>query len=96
MAESVSSATYWKLRAEKDSEEKTSNPHLLAARIIKSGHPITHKEVNTVLASQDISVTQDQLEELTTLPFEDYSLSPDMIKDVVTAYPRKANTGGHA
>jgi hypothetical protein len=96
MAESISSAAYWKLRVEKDSGEETTNPHLLAARIIKSGQPITQKVVNTVLTSQDISVTQEQLDELTSLPFEDYSLNPDMIKDVVTAHPRNARPGEYA
>lgn len=94
-AHSVTSATYWKQRAEEDKGQETTNPHLLAARIIKGGLPITHNEVNTVLGSQGISVTQEELEELTTLPYKEYSLTSDQLKEVTAAHPRKAGPDGH-
>lgn len=70
----LSSGAYWKLRSETDQGQETDNPHLLAARIIKRGGPITHTDVNSVLAAQGLSVTEAELEELKSIPFTQYSL----------------------
>lgn len=93
--ESASSALYWKQRAEKDTSQPTNNPHLLAARIIKSGKPVTHNEVNTVLEHQNISVTQEELDVLTNIPFKECELTAEGLKNIKEAYPRKPK-GVHA
>lgn len=91
IAESVTSAIYWKQRAEKDTGQKTNNPHLLAARILKEGVSITHNEVNTVLDHQNISVTQEELNELKDISFKDYPLTEQGLKDIKSLYPRKSD-----
>lgn len=89
ITESATSATYWKLRAEKDTGQQTSNPHLLAARIIKEGNTITHCDVNSVLQQQGLLVTKEELDELVSIPFKEYSLDTEGLKDVKKTYPRK-------
>ena len=58
------SASYWKSVYEKDTNQVTSNPHILAARIIGEQKPVGAEEINSVLAPQNISVTSDNLNEL--------------------------------
>lgn len=63
------------MRAETDNGQATTNPHLLAARIIKRGGPITHSDINAVLESQGFSITAEELEELKSLEKTSYSMS---------------------
>ena len=60
------------MRAEKDTGQLTTNPHLLAARLIKQGGSITHHDINVVLASQGHSITADELAELKKVPYTVY------------------------
>lgn len=83
---SSSRADYWRKRAEKDTGGETTNPHILAERIISRGGPITHKDINKVLEDQGISVTEKELEELISLQPETHSLSD--IEKVKTLYPK--------
>lgn len=91
--EMATSAMYWKLRAEKDTGQSTKNPHLLAARIINSGRPITNKDVNTVLEHQNIFVTEETLDELTSLSSKDFPLTTEGITVVKDTYPKSKS--GH-
>lgn len=69
-------ADYWRKRAEKDAGQDTTNPHILAERIISQGKQVTHTDVNTVLQDQGISVNEKQLEELKAIQPETHSISP--------------------
>lgn len=73
--------------SEKDTGQETNNPNILAARIIKRGGPVTHEDVNAVLASQGHSVTEQELEELKSIDFTPYSLTDIIIKQLKSIYP---------
>lgn len=78
---SSSRADYWRKRAEQDTGGHSTNPHILAERIIIRGGPITHNDINSVLEDQGISITEDELEEMKAIQPETYSLSVlDVIK----------------
>lgn len=78
---SSSRADYWRKRAEQDTGGVSTNPHILAERIISRGGPITHNDINNVLEDQGISITQEELEEMKAIQPESYSLSAlDIIK----------------
>lgn len=87
----LSSGAYWKLRLETDQGQETNNPHLLAARIIRRGGPITHIDVNSVLAPQGISVTEAELNELKSIPFTKYELP--VTQDYKQTFPRSTTEG---
>jgi len=66
---------YWKQQAEKDTGQVSTNPHILAARIIARGGPITVQDVNSVLeANGKDPITENELEELKALFFDEYKL----------------------
>lgn len=83
----VSQKEYWSKVAEKDVGQETDNPNLLASRIIKRGGPITHEDVNRVIASQGHSITEEELEALKNIDFIPYSLSETVINFLKSLYP---------
>lgn len=87
----IRSKEYWKSVSEKDTGQETDNPNILAARIIKRGGPVTHKDVNAVLASQGHSVTEQELDQLKNIDFTLYSLMDIVIKQLKAMYPSTRN-----
>jgi hypothetical protein len=86
----VTTTNYWAQRVEKDVGQDSSNPHIIAARIIARGGPITHLDINAVLASQGHSITAEELEELKSIPFNTFFFSvPELtIKTLKDLYPK--------
>lgn len=87
----VSRKEYWNKVWEKDTGQKTDNPNIIAGRIIKRGGPVTHEDVNAVLASQGHSVTEQELEELKKLEYTLYSLLNVIIDKLKLLYPSSRN-----
>lgn len=81
-----SRAYYWRQRAEKDTGSETTNPHILAERIINRGGPITHNDINTVLENQGLSITEKELEELKAIKPVTYSLSD--LQEIKKQFPK--------
>lgn len=77
---------YWKQVSDKDVGQSTSNPHIIAARIIKSGKAITASDVNSVLANQGLQVTQEELDQLVNLKPKVYTLT--LLALINQIYPR--------
>lgn len=67
--------SYWKEQAGKDVGGNTDNPHIIAARILARGGPVTHSDINAVLARQDLSITAGELEELISLDYQSYDMN---------------------
>jgi hypothetical protein len=88
------------MRAEKDTGQDSTNPHLLAARIIQRGGPITHHDINSVLAHQGHQITESELETLKSIPFTTYTLKDIVGNSLITAlrntfyksFPANTNT----
>lgn len=85
----ATSASYLQDRFEKDDGQPTNNPHILAARIISRGGPITHNDINQVLRHQGIEITENELEELIAIPYKEYSLPVKQNTEFKENYPRK-------
>lgn len=83
----VSQKEYWSKVAEEDEGQETTNPNILASRIIKRGGPITHEDVNSVISSQGYSITEEELEALKNVEFMLYSLSGMVINFLKSLYP---------
>ena len=85
-APSTSNFNYWKERTEKDKGSITNNPHILAERITKRGTPITHSDINQVLANENSSITESELKELKEIKVETYSLKD--LASIKTLFPK--------
>lgn len=72
---------YWAEFTELDTGQTTINAHILAARILSSGEPITCSSINSVLASQNHGITQEELDVVMAISFTAYSLSPTGVVD---------------
>jgi len=59
--------TFWDSINAKGTGQETTNPHVLAKRIVSSGKPITAEDINKVLAHKGIYVTEEELELLKTV-----------------------------
>lgn len=70
-----SQAQFWKDVAEKDEGQVSTNPHILAARIQARGGTITHTDINSVLANQNIAITAEELVELKSIPYVTHELT---------------------
>jgi len=78
------------MRAEGDTDQNTTNSHIIAARIIKRGGVITHHDINAVLAENGHSITEAELVELTNLTYDTYSMKSlkDAIATIKKLYPK--------
>lgn len=87
----VSSKEYWRKVSEADTGQVTDNPNIIASRIIKRGGPITHEDVNAVLASQGHSITKEELDTLINLEYTSYSLVDVVIAKLKAMFPSSRN-----
>jgi Ca2+-binding EF-hand superfamily protein len=83
-------------RAESDTNQSTTNSHIIAARIIKRGGLITHHDINAVLGQQGHTITEAELAELVAIPYNTYSFLN--FKEIVAAlkllYPKMPKSKG--
>ena len=89
-------SNYWKQQAEKDLGQKSTNPHILAARIIARGGPITVEDVNAVLqANKKAPITEQELEQLKALSYVEYKLPivEPKLTQFTADYPKKVSQG---
>lgn len=96
-AQPITTAEYWKQRAEVDTGQETTNPNLLSARISQRGGPFGAHDINVVLAQQGHVITQGELEKLVSIHYTEYPLTATGVKTsaFLSLYPRKvpANNG---
>ena len=82
------------MQAEKDTGQISTNPHIIAARIIAdvraTGRMVTHTDINTVLENQGYSITAEELDQLKAIPYNTYSFADTslIIKALKTLYPK--------
>ena len=84
-----SQAQFWKDVAEKDDGQETDNPNILAARIQIRGGPITHEDINSVLARQGIAITAEELLRLKSIPYVTHKL--DILALIKALYPSSSS-----
>lgn len=90
-----STSNYWEQVAALDDGQDTNNVHILAARILALGRPVTVDDINAVQATLGQPVTPQELDVLCNLPFVTYPLTVSGVIDpkFLELYPPKVPVG---